>query len=64
MLSLEESRQLGSGSYEDLLVTEDTTPLEPGLVERKYYAPGTGLVYEETVSGGTEQVELVSFTER
>lgn len=63
VLSLEESRQLASGSFQDLLVTEDTTPLEPGLVERKYYAAGTGLVYEETVSGGTEQVELVSFTE-
>lgn len=63
VLSLSESRQLEGGSFEDLLVTEDTTPLEPGLVERKYYASGTGLVYEETLSGGAEQVELVSFTE-
>ena len=35
-----------------LLVTEDTTPLEPGLVEQKYYARGTGLVFEETTSRG------------
>jgi hypothetical protein len=31
-------------------------------VEQKYYAPGTGLVYEETVSGGTGEAELVGFT--
>ena len=39
--------------------TEDSTPLEPGVVERKFYAEGVGLVFEETVSGGTDQVELV-----
>jgi len=63
VLALDESLQLGSGSYDSLLVTEDTTPLAPDLVERTYYARGTGLVYEETITGGTEQVELVSFTE-
>ena len=63
VLALDGTRQLSSGAYEDLLVTEDTTPLEPGLVEQKYYARGTGLIYEETVSGGSEQVELISFTE-
>ena len=61
VLSLDEERQVGGVRYDDLLVTENTTPLEPGLVEREYYAPGTGLVYEETVSGGEEQAELVSF---
>ncbi len=62
VLSLTESLQLEVGDFEDLLVTEDTTPLEPDLVEQKYYARGTGLVYEETVSGGVDEVELVSFT--
>jgi hypothetical protein len=62
VLALDEVRQVGGVLYDDLVVTEDTTPLEPGLVERKYYAPGTGLVYEETTSGGEEQVELVSYT--
>ena len=32
------------GSYQDVLKTKDTTPLEPGLVEHKYYATGVGLV--------------------
>lgn len=61
--SLTETRQLESRTFEDLLVTENTTPLEPGLVQLSYYARGTGLVYEETVSGGTEDIELVSFTQ-
>jgi hypothetical protein len=46
--------------YGGLLQTADTTPLEPELVEHKYYARGVGLIYEETVRGGREQVVLVS----
>lgn len=63
VLSLSESLDLAIGSYDDLLLTEDTTPLEPDLVERTYYASGTGLVHQVTVSGGTKRVELVSFAE-
>ncbi len=62
VLSLEETRQVGGVLYDDLLMTEDTTPLEPGLVERRYYARGTGLVLAETVSGGDEVVELTDLT--
>ena len=40
-----------------------STPLEPDLVERKYYAPGVGVVFEETVAGGVDRVELVEFTQ-
>jgi hypothetical protein len=61
VLSLDESVNVPFGSYIDVLQTEDTTPLEPGLVERKYYAPGVGLVREETVLGGSERVELVNY---
>jgi hypothetical protein len=61
VLSLDESVNVAFGSYTDVLQTEDTTPLEPGLVERKYYAQGVGLVLEETVLGGAERVELVSY---
>jgi hypothetical protein len=63
VLSVEESVNVAFGSFTDVVETEDSTPLEPGLVERKYYAPGVGLVLEETVLGGTERVELVEFTE-
>jgi hypothetical protein len=54
--------ELDTESYDDVLVTSDSTPLEPGLEERKYYAPGIGLVAEETVRGEKEHVQLVTFT--
>jgi hypothetical protein len=63
VLSVDEAVNVSFGSFTDVLQTEDTTPLEPGLVEHKYYAPGVGLVLEETVLGGAERVELVEFTE-
>src|SRR4051812_31676439 len=50
-----------AGSWSGLVRTEDTTPLEPGLVENKYYARGVGVVHEATLAGGREEVELVSF---
>jgi hypothetical protein len=40
------------------LVTEDTTPLEPDLLEHKYYAPNIGLILEVNPKTG-EKVELV-----
>lgn len=59
----EQEQTVPFGSFDRLLVTEDTTPLEPGLVEHKYYARGVGLVLEETVSGGSGRAVLVGFTE-
>jgi hypothetical protein len=41
------------------LVTEDFSPLEPGAVEHKYYAPGVGLILELDPESG-ERTELVS----
>jgi hypothetical protein len=50
----------GLGCCEDCLVTKEWTPLEPGEVEHKHYAPGVGLVLISELSGGkTKQVELV-----
>jgi hypothetical protein len=59
ILALRERREVPAGTYVDVVVTEDTTPLEPGLVERKYYARGVGVVFEEDVAGGSELVELL-----
>lgn len=58
-----EEQTVPFGSFDRLLVTEETTPLEPGLVERKFYARGVGLVFEETVAGGSDRAALVGFTE-
>jgi hypothetical protein len=51
------------GAYEQVLVTREWTPLEPDVVEEKRYAPGIGLVEEQTVRGdGTERTALVEFS--
>jgi hypothetical protein len=40
------------------LVTKDFTPLDPGVIEHKYYAPGIGLILEVNPETG-ERVGLV-----
>lgn len=56
VLSLEEKVTVPAGTFENCLETEDTTPLEPDVVEHKYYARGVGPV----LTGGREK--LVRFT--
>lgn len=48
-----------AGNYTDVLVTEDWTPLEPDVIERKFYAPDVGLVMERQISGGSGLNRLV-----
>jgi hypothetical protein len=43
------------------LLTKETTPLEPGVVDHKYYVRGIGTVLEQTVRGGDERNALVAF---
>ena len=62
ILATDATVTIGYGDYDQVVRTEDTTPLEPDLVEQKYYAPGVGVVMEKTVAGGDEVVELVAFT--
>jgi hypothetical protein len=52
------------GSFVDVVVTRDWSPLEPGVVERKHYAPGVGLIREEAVEGESYRVDLVELTKR
>jgi hypothetical protein len=46
------------------LMTQEWTPLEPGVRDRKWYVRGIGEVKEATVKGGDERAELVSFVRR
>jgi hypothetical protein len=46
------------------LLTQETTHLEPGVVDHKVYARGIGTVREQTVRGGRESLELVSVRRR
>lgn len=41
-------------------LTAEFTPLEPGVLEHKYYARGIGLVLVVTVKGGGERAEPIS----
>jgi len=43
------------------LLTEESTPLEPGVLDHKFYVRGVGTVLEQTVKGGDERAALVSF---
>jgi hypothetical protein len=44
------------------VLTEETTPLEPGVLDHKLYVRGVGTVMELTVKGGSERNELASVT--
>ncbi len=47
------------GTFKHALRTREWTPLEPGVIDAKYYVRGVGEVSEQTVRGGDEVAELV-----
>jgi hypothetical protein len=59
VLSLGASVTVPFTSSKHALLTEEWTPLEPGVVDHKLYIRGLGLVKEETVKGGSERAVLV-----
>jgi hypothetical protein len=61
VLAVDEKAEVPQGSYDDVLMTKDLNPLEPDLVEHKFYAKGVGPVLALTVSGGSSREELVGF---
>jgi len=62
VLSLDEKVEVPIGRFAGVLMTKDYTPLEPALVEHKFYAKGVGPVLALTISGGSDREELVRFT--
>jgi hypothetical protein len=46
VVSLTETIRTPAGEFKNCLKTEETTPLEPGVREFKYYARGVGLVQD------------------
>jgi hypothetical protein len=48
----------GKWAGSDVLVTEEWTPLEPDIRERKTYARGVGLIRTERILGGAEVTTL------
>jgi hypothetical protein len=51
-----------AGFFSRVRMTEDTTPLEPRVVEFKFYAPGVGVVSEVDASPRGGHVSLMKFT--
>ena len=41
------------------MLTEEWTPLEPGVLDHKYYIRGIGTVLEKSVKGPAERNTLV-----
>ena len=60
ILSLDAQAKVPFGSFDGLLKTKDTTPLEPNVLEHKFYAKGVGPILAIAVSGGGHE-ELVRF---
>ncbi len=48
IVSLDSVQKTPAGTFR-CLKTEESTPLEPGVKEFKYYAPGIGLVREKNL---------------
>jgi hypothetical protein len=59
VLSLSERVSVPHGSFDNVLLTKDWNPLEPEVLEHKYYAPGVGPIGSVKVVGGPERVDLV-----
>jgi hypothetical protein len=51
-----------SGTYRRALRTREWTPLEPGVVDHKFYARGIGLVAERSARGPREHADLIAVT--
>ena len=61
IVSLDEQAEVPAGHYQPALMTRDTTPVEPTVLEFKFYARGVGPVLELTASGGSDRDELISY---
>jgi hypothetical protein len=59
VLRLNDAARVPFGSFHSVVVTKDWSPLEPGVVEQKYYARDVGLVLESLVQGGEDVSRLV-----
>jgi hypothetical protein len=61
VLSLDAQAEVPFGHFPQVLMTQDTNPLEPKVYELKFYARDVGPVLAVSVSGGTDREELLSY---
>jgi hypothetical protein len=62
VLSLDEKVEVPFGRFDAVLMTKEFTPLEPEILEHKFYARGVGMVLALAISGGADREELVEHT--
>ena len=60
VIALNRTVKVPFGTFTGCLETEEFSPLDPGALEHKYYAPGVGFIRVVAVKGGKEQLELVN----
>lgn len=58
VVALDQTVTVPAGTFNGCAQTEDLTPIEPDVLEAKYYAPGVGVVLEVNLVDG-ERVELI-----
>jgi hypothetical protein len=63
ILSLNAHADVPYGNFDHVLQTRNYTPLEPNLVEEKFYVRDVGQVLAITISGGSDREVLVSYRE-
>jgi hypothetical protein len=58
VLGMKKTLKVPAGTFKNVLVTIETSALDPGVAEKKYNAPGVGVVKEQVVRGNHERFDL------
>jgi hypothetical protein len=59
VIALDETVVIGMGTFDHCIQTLESSPLEPGSTEYKYYAPGIGMILDVDLETG-DRLELVA----
>ncbi len=62
IVSLDAQAEVPFGHFSPVLMTQDTNPLEPKVLEFKFYAEDVGPVLAVSVSGGSDREELTDYS--
>jgi hypothetical protein len=49
VVSIDETLETPAGVFQNCLKTKESTPLEPGVRDYKTYAPGIGMIQDESL---------------
>jgi len=55
ILAIDGKKAVPTGTFTNLVVTEDSDPLNPDKTDEKYYAPGVGLIYAKRIRSGHQE---------